>query len=52
MDVAQQLGHSDHGRLVQELYGHPAAAGSRERIKRAFGENVSPLRKVEGGPGG
>lgn len=48
MDVAQHLGHSDHGRLVQELYGHPEEAGSRERLRRAFGENVEGLRPVTG----
>jgi integrase len=48
MDVAQHLGHSDHGRLVQELYGHPEEAGSRERLRRVFGENVAGLRSVTG----
>lgn len=42
-DIAQHLGHSDHGRLVAELYGHPREAGSRERLRRVFGENISEL---------
>ena len=28
-DVAQQLGHTDGGQLVVELYGHPSEAGAR-----------------------
>jgi integrase len=48
-DVAQQLGHSDHGRLVQELYGHPRDRRARERIRRAFGGNVHELKSVEDG---
>lgn len=34
--VAQQLGHTDGGTLVRELYGHPDAAIARERIRAAF----------------
>ena len=34
--VAQQLGHTDGGTLVRELYGHPDAALARERIRAAF----------------
>jgi integrase len=33
--IAQQLGHTDGGRLVRELYGHPDAAIARERIREA-----------------
>jgi integrase len=35
-DVAYQLGHTDGGRLVQVLYGHPAEDRARERLKMAF----------------
>ena len=33
--VANQLGHTDGGALVQRLYGHPSERGMREQI--AFG---------------
>jgi integrase len=45
-DVAHQLGHTDGGALVQRLYGHPSESLARERIKRAVGGNVTPLRSV------
>jgi integrase len=45
-DVAHQLGHTDGGALVQRLYGHPSESLARERIKRAVGGNVTPLRAV------
>jgi integrase len=41
--IAQQLGHSDHGHLVTTLYGHPSEDDARLRIKRAYGQNVTPL---------
>jgi hypothetical protein len=31
-DVAVQLGHTDGGRLVQTLYGHPSAVEARKRL--------------------
>jgi hypothetical protein len=31
-DVAQQLGHTDGGQLVMELYRHPSEAGARARL--------------------
>lgn len=34
--IALHLGHTDGGRLVRELYGHPDAAIARERIREAF----------------
>ena len=34
--IALQLRHTDGGRLVAELYGHPDAAIARERIRAAF----------------
>ena len=36
--IALQLGHTDGGKLVRELYGHPDAAIARERIRKAFRE--------------
>ncbi|MGI8778777.1 MAG: tyrosine-type recombinase/integrase, partial [Solirubrobacteraceae bacterium] len=36
--VANQLGHTDGGALVQRLYGHPSERGMREQIRLAFGE--------------
>ena len=35
--VANQLGHSDGGALVQRLYGHPSERGIRDQIRIAFG---------------
>jgi integrase len=35
-DVAHQLGHTDGGKLVRELYGHPDEGNIRERLKAAF----------------
>ena len=35
-DVALQLGHSDGGRLVMQLYGHPDEDRARDRLKMAF----------------
>ena len=32
MDVAIQLGHSDHGELVRRTYGHPDSAPALDRI--------------------
>jgi hypothetical protein len=31
-DVAVQLGHTDGGRLVMNLYGHPSEVAARERL--------------------
>ena len=36
-DVALQLGHTDGGRLVQVLYGHPDEDRARDRLDLAFG---------------
>jgi integrase len=47
-DVAQQLGHTDGGQLVMELYGHPSEAGARARVAAAWTEQVEPLRSVSG----
>ena len=35
-DVALQLGHSDGGRLVMQLYSHPDENRARDRLKMAF----------------
>lgn len=35
-DTAIQLGHTDGGRLVMAVYGHPDESAARERIKAAF----------------
>lgn len=36
MDVAHQLGHTDGGILVMELYGHPSEAKTRRRLLDSF----------------
>jgi hypothetical protein len=43
--IALQLGHTDGGRLIRELYGHPDAALARERTRQAFRSvaTVTPL---------
>lgn len=38
-DVAVQLGHTDGGRLVQILYGHPDEDHARDRLGMAFGHS-------------
>jgi hypothetical protein len=35
-DVAVQLGHTDGGRLVMTLYGHPDEDRARDRLDLAF----------------
>ena len=42
-DVAVQLGHTDGGRLVQTLYGHPDEDRARDRLRMAFGHNPIPF---------
>lgn len=41
-DVAQQLGHTDGGQLVMELYGHPSEAGARARVAAAWDVQAGP----------
>lgn len=41
-DVAVQLGHTDGGRLVQVLYGHPSEDYARDRLKMAYAEQSQP----------
>jgi integrase len=40
-DVAVQLGHTDGGRLVQTLYGHPSEDRARDRLRLAFADQRS-----------
>jgi integrase len=47
-DVAQQLGHSDGGRLVMSTYGHPSEAGARARNLALWDDRVEPLRGRSG----
>lgn len=47
-DVAVQLGHTDGGQLVMELYGHPSEAGSRSRILAAW-DRVDGPKPIESG---
>jgi integrase len=53
--VANQLGHTDGGALVQRLYGHPSERGMREQIRIAFGEwdadGVQQVQKLPGNRG-
>jgi integrase len=46
--VAKMMGHEDGGRLVEKVYGHPRDEVARERLRRAFGQNVRELRPVDG----
>jgi hypothetical protein len=39
-DVAAQLGHTDGGKLIRELYGH-GDVGALERIDAALGNVIS-----------
>jgi integrase len=42
--IAEQLGHKDGGKLVQQLYGHPDAVIAREQIKQAWA--ATPTRRL------
>lgn len=46
--VAEQLGHKDGGKLVEQLYGHPDKARRRRLIREAHDARakVTPLRVV------
>jgi integrase len=50
-DIAEQLGHKDGGRLVEQLYGHPDKAKRRAKVRDAYNAHgrVTPLRVVRGG---
>ena len=45
-DVAIQLGHTDGGRLVCELYGHPSHAGARARLLATW-DNERDVSQLE-----
>lgn len=45
--VANQLGHQDHGRLVQLVYGHPDERRMREQAALAFSEIPAGVRRAE-----
>jgi integrase len=47
--IALQLGHTDGGRLVRELYGHPDAAIARHRTREAF-RNIAPVAALPRAP--
>jgi integrase len=38
--IAEQLGHKDGGRLVEQLYGHPDKKIRRAQIREAFGRST------------
>jgi integrase len=43
--IAEQLRHTDGGRLVLELYGHPDSHKAIDRIRRAYAEpTVTPIK--------
>ena len=51
--IAQQLRHSDGGRLVIKLYGHPDRRKALDRIRRAYtGAKVAPIRGIGQQPEG
>ena len=47
-DVAVQLGHTDGGRLVQTLDGHPDEDRARDRLRMALGHNPIPFSDRRG----
>ncbi|MHB1950223.1 MAG: tyrosine-type recombinase/integrase [Acidiferrobacteraceae bacterium] len=51
-DVAVQLGHTDGGRLVQVLYGHPSEDRARDRLKMAYAERSQLGLRSGRGAGG
>jgi len=49
--VALQLGHSDHGYLVRNLYGHPDKERQLERLERTMrNRTVSIERSIRAEP--
>lgn len=48
-DVAVQLGHTDGGQLVMDLYGHPKEEAARARIIEMWGRptGATPIRSGE-----
>jgi integrase len=51
-DVAVQLGHTDGGALVMEVYGHPSEDGARARLRAAYKADVFRARRVAASPEG
>ena len=49
-DVAIQLGHTDGGQLVMELYGHPSEAGARARVLAAWDAQTGPTQSRQHRP--
>jgi len=53
--IAEQLGHKDGGRLVEELYGHPDGRRRRTKLRRAFSaatlDGLTPAKGYEGSSG-
>lgn len=47
--VAEQLGHRDGGKLVEQLYGHPDRRRRRSAIRDAFANRPRHLRALDGG---
>ncbi len=45
-DAAVQLGHTDGGALVMQVYGHPSEEAARARLQAAYGGAVKPLHSV------
>jgi integrase len=44
---AEMMGHIDGGKLFRDTYSHPANRVAGERLRRAFGQNISPLQAVD-----
>jgi integrase len=46
--VAEQLGHKDGGKLIEQLYGHPDRSRRRRKLREAYDSTgaVAPLRVV------
>jgi integrase len=42
--IAEQLGHEDDGKLLEQLYGHPDRRGQREQIRQAFVVELKAVR--------
>ena len=51
--IAEQLGHKDGGKLVEQLYGHPDRRRRLAKIRQAFErtDDVRHLRAVGGNAG-
>jgi integrase len=43
----EMMGHTDGGKLFRETYSHPSHKVAAERLRRAFGQNVKPLRALD-----